>query len=112
MRVKSIMISELYIMQAGFTLSPTLFGNFYWIFNLFYGQHGILAVETFANLGIMYYVFLSGLEMNSDTILRLRKKGTSIAIAGIVTPMLFGVGFLAIQKKLLDKNDAFSQTPK
>ncbi|CAK8570522.1 unnamed protein product [Lathyrus sativus] len=97
---------------AGFTLSPTLLGNFKWVFSLFYGQYGILAVETFANLGIMYYVFLSGLEMNADTILRSRKKGTSIAIAGIVTPMLFGVGFLALQQKLIDKNDVFAQTPK
>ncbi|KAI5397662.1 hypothetical protein KIW84_063472 [Lathyrus oleraceus] len=60
---------------AGFTLSPSLLGNFEWVFSLFYSQYGILAVETFANLGIMYYVFLSGLEMNSDTILRSRKKG-------------------------------------
>ncbi|KAI5381918.1 hypothetical protein KIW84_063467 [Lathyrus oleraceus] len=97
---------------AGFTLSPSLLGNFEWVFSLFYSQYGILAVETFANLGIMYYVFLSGLEMNSDTILRSRKKGTSIAIAGIVTPMLFGVGFLALQQKLIDKNDVFAQTPK
>ncbi|KAI5427191.1 hypothetical protein KIW84_032564 [Lathyrus oleraceus] len=97
---------------AGFTLSPSLLGNFEWVFSLFYSQYGILTVETFANLGIMYYVFLSGLEMNSDTILRSRKKGTSIAIAGIVTPMLFGVGFLALQQKLIDKNDVFAQTPK
>ncbi|XP_058724315.1 cation/H(+) antiporter 15-like isoform X2 [Vicia villosa] len=60
----------------------------------------------------MYYVFLSGLEMNSDTILRSRKKGTSIAIAGIVTPMLFGVGFLALQQKLLDRNDVLIQLRK
>ncbi|CAL5212729.1 unnamed protein product [Lathyrus oleraceus] len=97
---------------AGFTLSPSLLGNFEWVFSLFYSQYGILTVETFANLGIMYYVFLSGLEMNSDTILRSRKKGTSIAIAGIVTPMFFGVGFLALQQKLIDKNDVFAQTPK
>ncbi|CAL5208108.1 unnamed protein product [Lathyrus oleraceus] len=97
---------------TGFTLSPSLLGNFEWVFSLFYSQYGILAVETFANLGIMYYVFLSGLEMNSDTILRSRKKGKSIAIVGIVTPMLFGVGFLALQQKLIDKNDVFAQTPK
>ncbi|KAI5397651.1 hypothetical protein KIW84_063461 [Lathyrus oleraceus] len=61
--------------SADFTLSPSLLGNFEWVFSLFYSQYGILAVETFANLGIIYYVFLSGLEMNSDTILRSRKKG-------------------------------------
>ncbi|CAK8570656.1 unnamed protein product [Lathyrus sativus] len=97
---------------AGFTLSPTLLGNFKWVFPLFYGQYEILLVETFANLGIMYYVFLSGLELNADTILKSRKKGTSITITSIVTPMLFGVGFLDLPQNLIDKNDVFAQTPK
>ncbi|XP_045807768.1 cation/H(+) antiporter 15-like [Trifolium pratense] len=97
---------------AGFSLSPTLLGNFKPIFDLFYEQQGILAIETFSNLGILYYVFLSGLEMNSDVILRSRKKGTSLAVVGIVTSMLFGVGLLTVQHKLEDENDTFSLTPK
>jgi len=92
-------------MQTGFSVSRSLLGYFDGVIDLFYNPRGILAVETISNLGIMYYVFLSGLEMNSDTILKSRKKGTSIAIAGIVTSMLFGVGFLTLQQKLLDKKE-------
>ncbi|KAK2400215.1 cation/H antiporter [Trifolium repens] len=97
---------------AGFSVSPSLLGNFKPVFDLFYDQQGILAIETFANLGILYYVFLSGLEMNSDIILRSRKKGTSLAVAGIVTSMLIGAVLLTVQHKLEDENDVLSQTPK
>jgi len=97
-------------MQTGFSLSRSLLGYFNGVITLFYNPRGILTIEAISNLGIMYYVFLSGLEMNSDTILRSRKKDTSLAIAGIVTSMLFGVGFLTLQQKLLDEKVVLSQT--
>ncbi|KAJ1439878.1 Sodium/solute symporter superfamily [Sesbania bispinosa] len=53
---------------------------------------GILSFETIAQLGLIYYVFITGLEMNLDIVLRARKKATSIAIAGTFIPMVLGVG--------------------
>lgn len=41
-------------------------------------------------------MFLAGLDMNFDTILGARKKATSIAIAGIVIPMVLGAGIYAL----------------
>lgn len=47
-------------------------------------------------MGLVYSVFLAGLDMNFDTILGARKKATSIAIAGIVIPMVLGAGIYAL----------------
>lgn len=87
-------------MQAGILASPTGFGRWRKVFDIFYQPEGILAIETFTNLGIMFYVFLSGLEMNSTIILRSKKKGGCIAAASILIPLLMGVAFLKLQVKL------------
>ncbi|XP_027364426.1 cation/H(+) antiporter 15-like [Abrus precatorius] len=89
---------------AGFFLSASMLGRFSSFFHILYRTEGILAVETFANTGLMYYVFLSGLEMNFETILRSSKKATCTAVAGIVIPMLLGAGFLAIEQQMLPKD--------
>lgn len=57
---------------------------------------GILPVETFTHMGIMFYAFLRGLELNLDNIVQIRRKAISIAIAGIIFPMLIGMGFFAL----------------
>ncbi|KAK7279164.1 hypothetical protein RJT34_24210 [Clitoria ternatea] len=88
----------LFVVQilTGFTLSGSFLGRYPVIFRSLYRENGILAVENYANMGIMYCVFLNGLEMNCDTLLRSSKKALIIAIAGIVTPMLLGACFLSL----------------
>ncbi|XP_059436457.1 cation/H(+) antiporter 15-like [Corylus avellana] len=51
-----------------------------------------MVVETMANLGLLFYVFLTGLEMDLSAILRPRKRVMGIAITGILIPFLLGVG--------------------
>ena len=60
---------------------------------------GLLGFETIAQLGIIYYVFVTGLEMNLDTVLRARKKASIIAIVGTVIPMILGFGIYVIVEK-------------
>ncbi|RDX84999.1 Cation/H(+) antiporter 15, partial [Mucuna pruriens] len=89
-------ISEVDIITGGF-LSSSLMGRVHVVFNTIYRTEGILAVETLANVGIMYYVFLGGLEINCDTLVRSSKKAVIIAVACILIPMLVGAGFLALE---------------
>ncbi|XP_028798039.1 cation/H(+) antiporter 15-like [Neltuma alba] len=66
-------------------------------------SEGVINLETYAAMGIMCYCFLSGLEMNLDDILKIQKKkagSISIAISGIIIPMLMGLGFYALIEKL------------
>ncbi|KAK4256174.1 hypothetical protein QN277_009073 [Acacia crassicarpa] len=63
-------------------------------------SEGILNIDTYASMGIMCYVFLSGLEMNLDDILKVQKKAAAIAIAGIIIPLAMGMGFYVVVQKL------------
>ncbi|KAI4354087.1 hypothetical protein L6164_002987 [Bauhinia variegata] len=82
---------------AGNMIGPQyLLATIFW--RLFYPASGILNVETITHVGLLYYVFLSGLEMNLDVILQASKKGTSIAVAGIIIPMLMGAGIFFLHQ--------------
>ncbi|KOM34492.1 hypothetical protein LR48_Vigan02g064200 [Vigna angularis] len=87
-------------MLGGVLLSSSFLGRIPGVFHMIYRPEGIMSVETFANVGIMYYVFLTGLEMNCDTILRSSKQAVVIAVASILIPALVGAGFLALQNDL------------
>ncbi|XP_028807222.1 cation/H(+) antiporter 15-like [Neltuma alba] len=71
--------------------------------DIFLPAKGILNFETYANLGIMGYAFISGLEMNFDTILQVGKNDTGIALLGIIIPMAMGMGFFAVIQRVYEK---------
>lgn len=92
----------------GFLISPEVFGKTDLISHLF-NLKSILAGETISYVGLIYYVFLIGLDMNLDTIIKARKKATSIAVAGIIIPMAMGGCIYALVQKLYTGNsDNFS----
>ncbi|XP_054801531.1 cation/H(+) antiporter 15-like [Prosopis cineraria] len=88
---------------AGFTLSPLCLGHTV-IGKTLLNPIGVLNIETYANVGLMCYVLLSGLEMNLDTFLRIRKKAISIAIAGIIVPAAIGAGLFAMLRQFYEKS--------
>jgi Kef-type K+ transport system membrane component KefB len=55
---------------------------------------GILGFETLSQLGVIYYVFVTGLEMNLETLLRARKKASTIAIVGTIIPMILDLEYI------------------
>ncbi|KAK2643414.1 hypothetical protein Ddye_025177 [Dipteronia dyeriana] len=71
---------------AGILLGPTFLGRSRLSIDVFTFDSNML-LETFANLGITYYMFLVGLEMDLSTLKYLSKKSFSIAIAGILLPI-------------------------
>ncbi|XP_052115072.1 cation/H(+) antiporter 15-like [Arachis duranensis] len=65
----------------------------------------LLAVSTIAQVGLIFYVFMAGLEMNLDFVLRAPKKPTIIAICSTLIPMILGTGIyslvIIVDKKFL-----------
>ncbi|XP_028759240.1 cation/H(+) antiporter 15-like [Neltuma alba] len=53
----------------------------------------VLIVETMANVGLTYLLFLVGLEMDISAIERTGKKALFIAISGMVLPFIVGACF-------------------
>lgn len=67
---------------------------------------GLVGFETISYLGIVYYVFVTGLEMNLDSVLRARKKASTIAIVGTLIPMILGCWvYSMIQYTSSEKNE-------
>lgn len=86
-------------MQVGFLLTPPILGRIPSIFGFIFPLNGILNVEVLEHIGLVFYAFLGGLEMNLDTILRARKKAASIAVAGIIFPMLMAPSLYALHRR-------------
>ncbi|KAH1079186.1 hypothetical protein GYH30_053971 [Glycine max] len=93
--------------SVGFLLTPPLLGRFTPIFEFIFPVNGVLNVELLSHLGLIFYAFLSGLEMNLDTILRVKKKAASIAVAGIVFPMVLAPCLYALYRKIYGSNGVF-----
>jgi len=51
----------------------------------------VMLVETMANMGLIYFVFLIGLEMDISIIKRSGKKTVLISLAGMVVPFLVAI---------------------
>ncbi|KAJ6917235.1 cation/H(+) antiporter 15-like [Populus alba x Populus x berolinensis] len=60
-------------------------------------------LETFANLALVYYMFLFGLEMDLKPIMNSGSEAIRIAISGILIPLGFGFGLFYLLQ-LLDSN--------
>jgi len=50
----------------------------------------VLNIEVLSHIGVIYYAFISGLEMDLNSILHVKKKDATIAISGIIFPMVMG----------------------
>ncbi|GMY37883.1 cation/H(+) antiporter 15-like [Fagus crenata] len=76
---------------AGFLIGPSVLGNLKFFQSIFPAR-GIMLIETMAYLGLVFYVFLTGLEMDLTAILRAGKRVMGIAMTGILIPMAIGIG--------------------
>ncbi|KHN19263.1 Cation/H(+) antiporter 15, partial [Glycine soja] len=71
----------------------------------------LLGVETVAHVGLIYNVFLTGLEMNLDAVLLARKKATTIAIAATIIPMALGTAIYSLGQALYPDDKSSFNTP-
>jgi len=55
-------------------------------------QRGQILIETMANVGIVYFMFLVGVGMDATTLRRIGRKAVAIAVVGMILP--FGIGAL------------------
>ncbi|GAB2226141.1 hypothetical protein Droror1_Dr00021934 [Drosera rotundifolia] len=82
---------------AGIVLGPSVMGRYKPFSNEVFPTRGVLILETMANIGLLYFLFLVGVEMDLAVIRRTGKKAVSIAIGGMILPFLIGCSYSSIK---------------
>ncbi|XP_061368818.1 cation/H(+) antiporter 15-like [Gastrolobium bilobum] len=77
---------------GGLLLGPSVLGRNEKYGSTVFPLKSVVVLETMANIGVIYFLFLVGLEMDLSFIKRTGKKTVSIALAGMILPFLVGVG--------------------
>ncbi|XWS29906.1 hypothetical protein CRYUN_Cryun24cG0070600 [Craigia yunnanensis] len=92
---------------GGILLGPSVLGRSQLFANTLFPLRSVTVLETMANVGLLYFLFLVGVEMDLSVIRRTGKKALAIAVAGMVLPFLTGVCFSFILHN--DKPETITQ---
>ncbi|XP_073133085.1 cation/H(+) antiporter 15 [Henckelia pumila] len=81
---------------GGVILGPSVLGQSTKFANTIFPLRSVMVLETMANVGLLYFLFLVGVEMDIAVIRRSGKKALVIAVAGMILPFLVGLAFAMI----------------
>ncbi|KAK8509534.1 hypothetical protein V6N12_001624 [Hibiscus sabdariffa] len=91
---------------AAVLLGPAALGSTGWMADNVTPFEGSLFLETMANLGVTFYMFLVGLEMDLSPVRKMGRTALSFAIAGIILPLAAGAGLHSIVQEQKKSNRA------
>nr|XP_043630991.1 cation/H(+) antiporter 18-like [Erigeron canadensis] len=77
---------------GGVLLGPSALGRNKAYLNTVFPPRSLTVLDTLANLGLLFFLFLVGLELDLHSLRRTGKKALCIAMAGISLPFILGTG--------------------
>ncbi|KAL7111381.1 hypothetical protein ACP275_05G083300 [Erythranthe tilingii] len=78
---------------GGVILGPSLLGQSKQFANNIFPPRSVMILETMGNVGLLFFLFLVGVEMDIAVIRSTGRRTFVIAIAGMILPFLIGVSF-------------------
>ncbi|KAL2347227.1 hypothetical protein Fmac_001227 [Flemingia macrophylla] len=78
---------------SGVMLGPSVLGQSETFANTVFPLRSVMVIETMANIGLLYFLFLVGVEMDITVMRTIGRKAVASAIAGMILPFIVGVAF-------------------
>ncbi|KAK3017651.1 hypothetical protein RJ639_003268 [Escallonia herrerae] len=75
---------------GGFILGPSVLGRSKFG-EIVFPLRSVMVLDTMANVGLLYFLFLIGVEMDISIILHIGRKALAIALAGMLFPFIISV---------------------
>ncbi|KAL1195569.1 Cation/H(+) antiporter 18 [Cardamine amara subsp. amara] len=88
---------------GGIMLGPSLLGRSKVFLDAVFPKKSLTVLETLANLGLLFFLFLAGLEIDTKALRHTGKKALGIALAGISLPFVLGIGSSFVLKATISK---------
>ncbi|CAM8922457.1 unnamed protein product [Rhodiola kirilowii] len=90
---------------GGILLGPSAFGRNLEYMNNLFPKWSLPVLESVAIIGLLFFLFLVGLELDLSSMRSSGKRAFSIAAAGISLPFICGIGTALVLRKTIDGVD-------